>query len=258
MMIVMQKMLTTVWIVIFLGLFSLNAYADSPSYNFISIEYADRSIDDVGIGPFPGISQDISFNGLSFVGSIEINDKWFAEIRYLQMSADRTELSNITSPVSAFISAPIGAVTGSSIIDIESEATLSSTSVGYQIHQDENSSLFIALGFAHTEVDTIIYGETVFRDASGNIVPQLPGTWLPSSMPNSYSDSGALVSAGYHSNLGNSIEFGVRIESEFLDDTSTSVSAELLYKFMKTSALQIGTELADDETQFSIGLRYMY
>lgn len=254
------KALASTWIVIFISLFSLNVHADRPSYNFVSIEYANRNIDDVIVDPFGmgSTEEDISFDGFALAGSIEINDKWFAELRYSKLEGEQVARTLFTSSANSFSPAPSGATTGSVESKIDSEAMLASSSIGYQIRQSPNSSIFIAAGFARVEVEITEHTETIFRDATGNIVPPDPNTWQPFSQSASASDSGALISAGYRANLGNRVQFGIRIDNVFLDDSTISISGELLYRFAETFALQIASEVAEDEIQFSAGLRYIF
>jgi len=252
------KALTATWIVTFLSLFSLNAQADRPSYNFISLEHVNRNIDNIIVDPFSmGINEeDFSFDGFSLTGSIEINDKWFAELRYLDIEGDQVTRTGFTAPASSFSPTPSGAVTGTQQSKFDTEARLTTTSIGYQVHQDENSSTFIAVGFASVDVEFTEHSEFIFRDATGNIVP--PAPWTPFTQTVSGSDSGAIVSAGYRVNLGRQIQLGIRVDNMFIDDSEISFAGELLYKFAKTFALQISSEITDEETQFGAGFRFIF
>ena len=78
------KTLTNIWMISFICIFSFNAHADRPSYSFISFEYVNRNIDAVIVSPYTNGNneEDVSFDGVALAGSIEINDKWFAELSY--------------------------------------------------------------------------------------------------------------------------------------------------------------------------------
>ena len=126
------------------------------------------------------------------------------------------------------------------------------------MRQYENSSTFIALGFASVDLEIKERTEVIFQDGLGNNVPPDPNTWMSFTQTGSASDSGAIVSAGFRGNFGGQIEYGVRIDSLFIDGSELGISVDLLYEFINGFALQLSGEIAEEEVQLGLGLRYLY
>lgn len=249
------KLVTSAWMAIFTCLFSLNSHAEKPSYNFISIEHVNRNINDIRLVPYYDTEKKASFNGLALIGSIEINDRWFGELHYLNIKGKQISGTVYTQSADSYGGAPVDATTVSyeaAITDPKYVST--SIYIGYQVRQTKDSSTFIAVGHASDRAELNYQTEYIFRDSLGNVTPS--AVWMPHSYSSNASDSGAIISAGYRANLGNQIQLGVRFDSVYFDGASPSITGEILYKFTDVFALKIASETAEEETQLSAGLYF--
>ena len=138
------------------------------------------------------------------------------------------------------------------------EGTEATGSVGYQFYQSENSSAFVALGVARLYLEADVNGRHTFRDGAGNIVQNVPGTWEPFGDSESANDVGALISAGYRSNLSDTFQLGLRFDLLQTDESSARTSAEVLYKLSDALVLQVNASVAEGEIKYGFGTRFRF
>lgn len=236
------------------SLFTLDTHAQSPSYNYVSLEYLQRDIDGINVNPHTGpVTKDLSYDGYGLTFSIEYNDRWFAELHHTKLMSDTLSYIRGTASASAYFWAPPGAVTATDEANIDTDASIYSASIGYQIQQNENSSVFLALGYASAEIEFSDQPGIVFRDAAGNILPSQGHT-------ENYSgrDSGTLISIGYRANFGSQAQIGLRVDHAHMDSSETSFSGNFLYTITGNTDIQVSTEMASDESQYGLGLRFSF